>query len=304
MSTQRIVPCFWFDDQAEPAAAFYTQLFGGRTTAVSHYPEGGTNPSGKPPGSVLTVEFGAAGVRFPGLNGGPMFTITPSISLFAHAASPAEADRWFAALAEGGKVMMPLGSYPWSERYGWCQDRFGVSWQVITGARPAGAATLVPCLMFSDAVHRRAEEALRFYAEVFPGGRIDTLERYQAGEAGPNTPTDTIKHGRAVLDGQVLIAMDSHAPHGFTFSEGLSFQVACADQAEVDHYWTRLSAGGSPGPCGWLKDRFGLSWQIVPTRMTAMLTSPDTAARERAFAAMMSMGKLDLAAIEAAFAGR
>lgn len=295
-----IVPCLWFDDQAERAAKLYTEIFpGGRVTGVSHFPEGGDNPAGKPPGSVLTVEFEVAGQRFTALNGGPQFVIGPSISFFTHVASASEAERLFSRLAEGGEVLMPLGTYPWSERYGWVQDRFGVSWQVITG-RAESAAMIVPCLMFAGAQHKRAEEAIRMYTSIFAGGRVLRMERYAQGEG----PEGTIKHGRFVVAGQEMVAMDSHLDHSSTFSEALSLQVMCADQAEVDRYWAALSEGGEQGPCGWLKDRFGVSWQVAPAQVTEWMTSKDTAARDRAFQAIMGMKKLDLAAIRRAFEGR
>lgn len=301
MPTGIIVPCLWLDDQAEQAAAFYTKLLpGGRIGAVSHYPESGDNPSGKPRGSVLTVEFEVAGQRFTALNGGPIFVINPSISFFLHVASAAEADRLFGALAEGGKVMMPLGAYPWSERYGWVADRFGVSWQVIYGRPTPGGSTIVPCLMFTGEQRGRAEAALQLYTRVFPDSRIDSVERYTASEPSEGM----VKHGRCVLAGQELVAMDSHVAHDARFNEGLSLQVMCRDQPQIDRYWSALCEGGTPGPCGWLKDRFGLSWQIVPDGIAGWLTSRDTAARDRAFAAMMRMGKPDIAALQAAFEGR
>ncbi len=296
----KIRPCIWLDDQAEQAAAFYVRTFpAGRIVATSRYPESCDNPSGRPRGSVLTVEFEIAGHRFTALNGGPAFALNPSISCIVNVDTPAAADRLFAALADGGEVLMPLGSYPWSERYGWVKDRFGVSWQVIT-RRADGGATIVPCLMFVGAQHGWAEEAMRFYTGVFPEGRIDSVERYAVGEG----PEGTVKHGRFTLAGQELVAMDSHIDHGFTFNEALSLQVMCADQAEVDHCWDALAAGGEHGPCGWLKDRFGLSWQVVPTAMTEWLVSTDTAARDRAFEAMLQMKKLDIAALQRAYEGR
>ncbi len=194
---------------------------------------------------------------------------------------------------------MPLDAYPWSARYASVQDRFGVSWQVITGQRSAHGDTVVPCLMFANGLHGRAAEALRFYAEAFPGGEVTALEHYGPGEG----PAHTIKHGRAVLAGQELIAMDTHGEHGFTFDEELSLQVMCADQAAVDHFWQALSSGGSTSVCGWLKDRFGVSWQVVPTAIAEWMTSGDVAARDRAFGAMMKMTKPDIAALEAALRG-
>jgi predicted 3-demethylubiquinone-9 3-methyltransferase (glyoxalase superfamily) len=297
-----LVPCLWFDDQAERAASFYMETFpGGRVTATSHYPESSDNPSGKPRGSVLTVEFEIAGQRFTALNGGPHFTINPSISFFFYVETPDEADRLFEKLESGGQVLMPLGEYPWSPRYGWVKDRFGVSWQVIAGQRPKGAATIAPCLMFTGPRHGKAEAALRAYAGIFRDARVEAIERYAANEG----PEDTVKHGRISIGGQTLIAMDSHGPHAFTFNEGLSLQVMCEDQAELDRYWAALSAdGGEEGPCGWLKDRFGVSWQVVPVGISEWMASKDTPARDRAFQAVMGMKKLDIAAIQAAFEGR
>ena len=297
---QLIVPCLWFDDVAEEAANFYTRLLpDGRVTAVSHYPESADNPAGKPRGSVLTVEFEVAGQTFTALDGGPDFTINPSISFFVHVDTAGDAERLFAAFADGGQTLMALGEYPWSEKYGWVKDRYGGSWQVIPGPRPAAGSTIAPCLMFTGPRQGRAEEAMRAYAGIFPGARVDHVERYAAGEG----PEGTVKHGRMVIGDQDLVAMDSHIDNRFTFNEAVSLQVLCRDQAEVDRYWAALSRDGEPGPCGWLKDRFGVSWQIVPRVVTGLLTSKDAVARDRAFDAIMHMNKLDIATIEAAFAG-
>lgn len=295
-----IVPCLWMDDQAEELAAFYTKTFpDGRIVARSHYPSSGENPSGKAPGSVLTVEFEIAGQRFTALNGGPVFHINPSVSFFVHVDTPKEADRLVAALEEGGKVMMPLGSYPFSERYAWVADRFGVSWQVITGRRSPGGPRIAPCLMFSDEQKGQAQAAIDAYTKAFPDGRVELLDRYD----GNDGPAGWVKHARFVVAGEELVAMDSPIDHGFTFNEGLSLQVMCKDQGEIDRYWESLSEGGQKGPCGWLKDRFGLSWQVVPMAITEWMTSGDAAARDRGFAAMMGMTKPDVAALRAAFEG-
>ena len=294
-----IIPCIWFDDQAEPAAAFYTRIFPrGRITAVSHYPASSDNPSGKPRGSVLTVEFEIAGQRFTALNGGALFVLNPSISFFVNVETAEEAEAIFGALSEGGTALMPIGTYPWSERYGWVKDRFGVTWQVMATPAPI-AATIVPCLMFSDARHGQAEAAMRAYVEVFPGSRMERVERYAAGEG----PEGTVKHGRFVVNGQQMVAMDSHVSHGFGFNEALSLQVMCRDQAEVDRMWKALGEGGEHSVCGWLKDRFGVSWQVVPANVSKWFASDDVAARDRAFAAMMKMKKPDIAALDRAFAG-
>ena len=291
----KIAPCLWLDGQAEQAAALYLSVFGGSTTAVSRYGEDMHGPVG----AVLMVELDLAGQRVQILNGGPMFAPNPSVSCFAHADDADETRRRFDALAPGGSVLMPLDAYPWSPCYAWVQDRFGVSWQLITGRRPASGATIVPCLMFSAAQHGRAEEALRAYSALFPESSVDSLEPYAPGEG----PEGTLKHGRFTLAGQPFVAMDSHYAHDITFSEGVSLAVRCADQAEVDRLWAALGDGGRPGPCGWLVDRFGLSWQIVPERLSELFAQDDREAIGRMFHAMLPMGCLDLAALEAAYHG-
>jgi predicted 3-demethylubiquinone-9 3-methyltransferase (glyoxalase superfamily) len=299
-STSTIVPCIWFDGQAEQAAAFYTRIFPeSRITATSHFPESGENPPGKPPGSVLTVEFELAGRVFTAINGGPDFTPNPSISFFVLADTPEKAERLYGVLADGGEALMPLDTYPWSQRYGWVKDRFGVSWQVMAGQREPGTATIVPCLMFAGTQHGRAEEAMNAYTRVFPESRVGLVERYAAGEGPPGT----VKHGRFALAGQEMVAMDSHVSHDVTFSEALSLQVMCRDQTEIDHYWASLSEGGEAGPCGWLKDRFGVSWQVVPRNIKHWMTSTNAGARDRVFRAIMGMTKMDIAALARAFEG-
>jgi predicted 3-demethylubiquinone-9 3-methyltransferase (glyoxalase superfamily) len=301
MKSCSIVPCLWFDDEAEQAARFYTETFpNARVMTVSHYPESFDNPGGKPRGSVLTVEFEVDGQCFTALNGGPQFVINPSLSFFVHVDDSQEAGRIFSVLADGGEALMPLDAHPWSECYGWVKDRFGVSWQVITGQRGPGNGTIAPCLMFAGAQNGKAAEAMRTYAGIFPAGQIDRIERYAAGEG----PEGRVKHGRFVIARQEMIAMDSHIGHGITFNEAVSLQVRCRDQNEVDRYWAALSEGGEEGPCGWLKDRFGVSWQIVPSKISDWMSSQDVAARERAFQAILGMKKLDLAALQAAFEGK
>ena len=295
-----LAACLWFDDQAEEAARFYTGILpDGHITGQSHYPESFDNPGGKPRGSALTVEFEVGGQRFTALNGGPHFTVNPSISFFVHVDSPDEAEGLATKLVAGGSFLMPLDRYPWSERYAWVIDRYGVSWQVFSGEHPGGKKRVVPCLMFANQVHGRAEEAMQRWVEIFPDSQVASLERYGASRG----PQGKVVHARFELMGEELVAMDSHEAEGATFNEGVSLEISCRDQAEVDRYWAKLSEGGKPGPCGWVTDRFGLSWQIVPAQMSFWMTSPDVAARDRAFAALLTMGKLDVARIQAAFDG-
>ncbi|MDH6140297.1 putative 3-demethylubiquinone-9 3-methyltransferase (glyoxalase superfamily) [Kitasatospora sp. GP30] len=150
------------------------------------------------------------------------------------------------------------------------------------------------CLWFDG----QAEEAANHYLSIFPNSRIGHITRY--GEAGPG-PAGSVMVVEFELNGQKFIGLNG-GPE-FTFSEAISFQIHCADQAEVDHYWEKLGEGGEPGPCGWLKDKFGLSWQVVPTELPAMIGDPDPEKAARATRAMMAMGKFDIAALRKAHAG-
>jgi len=152
--------------------------------------------------------------------------------------------------------------------------------------------TVHPCLWFDG----RAEEAAKLYVSVFKDSEIVNTARYLEGSPGEAGSVLTV---RFVLDGQEFLALNG-GPQ-FTFSPAISFVVPCQTQAEVDEYWERLSAGGEEGQCGWLVDRFGVSWQIVPDALPALLSSSDTAASQRAFAAMLQMKKLDIAALERAY---
>ena len=152
---------------------------------------------------------------------------------------------------------------------------------------------ITPCLWFDT----EGEEAAKFYTSVFPRSRITDVARY--GSAGPR-PEGTVMTVSFELDGQKFVALNG-GPQ-FTFSEAVSFQVMCESQDEVDTYWSTLSEGGEEGPCGWLKDKFGLSWQIVPIRLPELLEDPDREVSQRVMAAMLEMGKIDVEALERAAA--
>jgi predicted 3-demethylubiquinone-9 3-methyltransferase (glyoxalase superfamily) len=153
---------------------------------------------------------------------------------------------------------------------------------------------ITPCLWFDT----DGEDAARFYTSVFPNSRIVNVAHY--GSAGPR-PAGTVMTVEFELDGKPFVALNG-GPE-FTFDEAISFQVSCEGQEEVDHYWSALSEGGEEGPCGWLKDRFGLSWQIVPTALPELLGDPDQEKAQRVMAAMLEMKKIDVAALERAAAG-
>jgi predicted 3-demethylubiquinone-9 3-methyltransferase (glyoxalase superfamily) len=298
---QRITPNLWFDNQAEEAARLYTGLFkNAKTGRTTRYTKAGQEFHGRDEGAVMTLEFELDGQSFVALNGGPHYKINPSISFFVTTDDEAYVDGLWHGLAEGGTVLMPLDRYDFSDKYGFVQDRFGVSWQLtlgdIAGAR---GQSIVPYLMFVNEHHEQAEAAMRHYTAIF-GGAIGDILRY-----GPDQSPDqegTVFHARFTLDGQVFMAMDSALEHDFSFNEAVSFIVNCESQEQVDYYWDKLGEGGEEGPCGWLKDKFGVSWQVVPTALNDMLTDSDTAKVARVSQAIFGMKKLDIAALEQAYA--
>ena len=152
---------------------------------------------------------------------------------------------------------------------------------------------ITPCLWFDT----EGEDAASFYTSVFPNSRIVDISRY--GSAGPR-PEGTVMVVNFELDGQRFIALNGGPD--FTFNEAISFEVRCESQDEVDTYWTKLSDGGEQGPCGWLKDRFGVSWQIVPTRLYELVGDPDEERSQRAMAAMLTMSKIEIDELERAAA--
>jgi predicted 3-demethylubiquinone-9 3-methyltransferase (glyoxalase superfamily) len=156
------------------------------------------------------------------------------------------------------------------------------------------AKAITPCLWFDT----QGEDAARFYTAIFPNSRITDVARY--GSAGPRTEGEVMT-AAFELDGQPFVALNG-GPE-FTFNEAISFQVSCKDQDEVDRYWDALAEGGEEGPCGWLKDKFGVSWQIVPEALPRLLGDPDPERAQRAMAAMLQMKKLDVSELEAAAGG-
>lgn len=293
---QKIVPHLWYDGDAETAARHYTALVpGSAINATVRYPDVGQEVHGRAPGSVMFLDFRLGDTRLVALNGGPMFRFTPAVSLFVMLEDRAALDRLWDGLAEGGSVLMPIDRYDWSERYGWLADRWGLNWQVMLGK---GVRTVVPELMFAGEKAGKAAEALAFYAGLFPGGAVGPATLHTMDGQKPGS----LAHAELRFGDDAIKAMDN-APADFAFNEALSLMVDCDDQAEVDRLWSALSAIPEAEACGWLKDRYGVSWQITPRALERMMTSGDAAAVRRLTASFMKMRKLDLATLERAYAG-
>lgn len=287
---QKIIPFLWFDQQAETAVNFYTSIFkDSGITLLTHYGADGPEVSGMQKGMIMTMAFQIEGQDFIAINGGPIFEINHSISFFVNCDTPQEVDRLWEKLSDGGTVLMELNKYPFSEKYGWVQDKFGVSWQLILSGR---MQKIAPCFMFAGKQHRRAEEAISFYISVFKNSEIIQLERYEADQVQKGA----IVHARFILGRQEFIAMDSHTPLPCNFNPAISLVVNCETQEEIDYYWEKLSEHGdeSMQQCGWLQDKYGISWQIVPVLLGKLLSDPDAEKSERVMHTMLQMKKIEI----------
>lgn len=303
-STQKITPHLWFDDQAEEAAGFYASLFENSGVGnVTRYPDAGQEIHGRAAGTVMTVDFQLAGQSFTALNGGPHFTFTPAISFSVVCETEEEVDRLWYELLDGGSALMELGAYDWSEKYGWVQDRYGLSWQLSLGTLEAAGQKITPSLMYVSE-EGEAEEAITRYTSIFDDADIASIYRYGAEE---DQPEGAVMHAQFHLKGEVFAAMDTSPEQAdFAFNEAISLLVNCEDQEEIDHFWDKLSEGGDERAkqCGWLKDKFGVSWQVVPTTLLNELLDEDEAASQRVMNALLQMKKIDVDGLKAAYEGR
>ena len=237
----------------------------------------------------MVVMFESAGQKFMFLNGGPHFKLNPSMSFYVVCETVEEVDKAWQSLLEGGTVLMLLDKYDWSEKYGWVQDKFGVNWQLSAGKMNEERQKFSPTLMFANSQAGKAEQAIQFYTSVFENSSVVGIMRYSASD--PDVE-GTVKHAQFRLRERIFMAMDSSFPHSFSFNEAVSFVVDCETQEEIDYYWGKLSAVPEAEQCGWLKDQFGVSWQIVPTILEKLMSDP--ARSERVVNVFMQMKKFDI----------
>ena len=289
---QKIVPFLWFNDNAEEAVNFYISIFkNSKVLNITRYGELGPGQRG----SVMTAIFQLEGESFYALNGGSEFKFTPSNSFYVSCKTLPEIKKLWDRLTDGGLVMMELDKYPFSERYGWVQDKFGVSWQLILSN---DINKITPFLTFSGKYQGMAEDAINFYVSQFKNSTILSIMRYNEGDVGQ---TGKIVHSEFKLHGQKFMAMDSAIEMQFTFTPALSYFVNCKTQREIDEYWEKLSDGGEIMQCGWLRDKFGVTWQIVPAILGDMINDPDPEKAGRVTKAMMQMEKLNIKVLKNAY---
>lgn len=298
---QKITPFLWFSDNAEDAANFYISVFeDARINTVTRYDEAGAKASGMSAGTVMTASFQLYGLEFVALNGGPAFKVNPSISFMVNCKDATEVEVLWDRLFRGATVLMPLDKYPFSEKYGWLQDKYGVSWQV-TLSQGEPPQKIIPAMLFTQNVAGRAEEAINFYTSVFKNSNVDKIFRY--GPAQQPEKEGTVMFADFTLNGQIFAAMDSAREHNFKFNEAISLTVNCETQEEVDYYWQKLTEGGEESQCGWLKDKFGLWWQITPTILTKYIADKDPAKAQRVMQAMLKMKKIEIPFLQEAYKG-
>lgn len=302
---QKIFPFIWFDNNAEEAINFYVDTFnavvdGEKSEVISihKYPDNVDDEHMKGmEDKILHATFSLAGYRFKALDGGPIFNKTPAISFFVNCSTEEEVQHFWDVLSQGGKELMPLQKYDFSEKYGWLEDKYGVSWQITLSDLKE---KIIPSFLFVQDMAGRASEAIEFYASIFPDSKQGMTAPYPP-EMGEKE--GSIMYGELTLCGQQFTAMDSGQEHLFGFTEAISLYVECEDQKEVDHYWQALSAVKEAEQCGWLKDKFGVSWQIIPKQLEKLMSRPNKEKSGRVMEAMLQMKKIEVEKLEQAYQG-
>lgn len=297
---QKIFPFLWFEDQAEEAVRFYVSVFpDSQIDFLERWPDETPFPDGSTAGGkVQQMAFRLSGMEFFAFDAGPMFQFNPSISFFVNCNSGQEVEDFYSQLAEGGQILMPLDTYPFSEKYAWVQDRFGVSWQLILSGVEK-SRKIFPSLMFVQDNAGKAEGAMEYYTSLFGDSSILSVNRYGPGME-PNHE-HSLAYGEFELEGELFAAMDSAGQHDFQFNEAISLYVDCVDQTEIDYFWNKMTEDGQESACGWLKDRYGVSWQIVPSFLLDILEDGTKGNTEAMMLELSRMKKLDEARLKEAY---
>ncbi|UOQ48574.1 VOC family protein [Gracilibacillus caseinilyticus] len=298
----KIIPHLWYDNEAKEAAEFYVSVF--PESEITDI----TTLYDTPSGDCDQVSFTLWGQEFMSISAGPFFTFNPSISFFVHfdKSQDENADEKLVEvwdkLSEGGQALMPLNQYPFSDKYGWIQDKYGVTWQLmLTNSEGEERPTIVPSFLFVGDKCGKAEEAVNFYLSIFNNAQMGNIAHYPAGMEPDKE--GSVMFSDFMLESQWFAAMDSGKPHGFDFNEAISFMVKCDSQEEIDNYWNKLSVVPEAEECGWLKDQFGVSWQIVPTEMDEMLRNGTADQINRVTKAFLGMKKFNIAELRRAYNG-
>jgi predicted 3-demethylubiquinone-9 3-methyltransferase (glyoxalase superfamily) len=293
---QKITPHLWYDKEAFEAANLYVSIFPNSKITNRYF------IYNTPSDTADIITFEIMGYEIGAMSAGPIFKLNPSVSLLVTCTTKDQVDEYWKKLSPGGKALMELGAYPFSERYVWVEDKYGLSWQLMYSNAADAKQNVRPVIMFVGDAAGKAEEAINFWTSVFPDSKIKDLMRYEKGEEPDKA--GTIKFGSFKLFGQEFAAMDSAHEHKFNFSELLSFIINCETQEEIDHYWEILSAVPEAEACGWLKDKFGFSWQVSPKMLDKLLAGDDREKIDRMSQCLLEMKKLDITKLMAAYDGK
>lgn len=297
---QKITPTLWFDDKAEEAVNFYVSVFpNSKINFLKRWPQEGELPDEAiKPGTIKMAAFTLNGMQFYAFDAGPVFHFNPSISFYVVFETVDEVNNAWEKLSEGGTTLMPLNRYDWSERYGWINDRYGVSWQIVKDELKNVGQPITPLLMFSGDKRGDAEEAMEFYISIFKDSALQGIARYEEDDLGPH---GMVKHGQCQLEGQTFMMMDNGTIKEIPFNESISLYVNCRDQEEVDYYWDKFTKEGSVSQCGWLKDKYGVSWQIVPQFVMEKVENGEAERVRNMENALYQMKKLDVVKLTEAY---
>ena len=292
---QKIIPHLWFDNNAVEAVRLYISLF--EDSSIINI----TTIPDTPSGDTQTVDFRLANLEFSAINGGPYFTFNPSISLMVSCSTKEEVDRLYEKLSLDGTDLMPLGEYPFSKWYVWIQDKYGLSWQLMLVDNMEEHKKIRPTLLFAGDVCGKAQDAMEYYATVFKDFSKGFVNNYMPGEAEDDRAK--INYAEINLGDIQLILMDHGLGGDFTFNEAFSLIVNCKNQNEIDYFWDKLSFVTEAEQCGWVKDQFGLSWQIVPDNFNNVFMNGTKEEVKRVTEAFLKMKKFDLSTLERARLG-
>jgi predicted 3-demethylubiquinone-9 3-methyltransferase (glyoxalase superfamily) len=290
---QKITPHLWFDQEAKEAAEFYVSLFpDSKITNV-------ITPNNTPSGDTEVVSFKLSGQNFMAISAGPFFKLNESISLFAYCESDDYIEKAYYKLCEGGNIVFPLDKYDWSSKYAWVVDTFSLSWQLDV-EKINNQQKILPALLFVNDKVLKVKEAAEFYCSVFPNSKV-LMEYPYVTSAG--LPDGSLLFAQFRLADCLFNAMSGQGEHRFDFNEAISFMVNCDTQEEIDYFREKLSAVPEAEQCGWCKDKFGVSWQIVPAILGEMMGKGTREQIDRLTQTFLPMKKFDIAELEKAYKG-
>lgn len=270
---QSIYPCLWYNQQAKEAAKFYCSLFNDAEIISEN---------------ILVSLLGIENQKILLLNAGPEFIANPSASLFINCTSEDEIEMLWKKFTQDGKSLIKLNKYNWAPKYAWVQDKYGMSWQLFYNPNKE-RKKVRPSFMFHGSNAGKATEAIQFYTSVFENSGVKEVIHYAEED---KQRTDYIKYADVFINDFDMILFDSTLKHKGQLNESFSLVIECDTQDEIDYYWAELTLKGSEGQCGWIKDQFGISWQIVPKVLHELVSNEEKA--PRVVKKLMGMNKLNI----------